>query len=155
MIDLTWLRDRYERDRAPVVHIAAEAGVDVSTIHRTLRAAGIAKRGKATARAIRTLDREWLAARRSEGVAWHAIAREAGMDRSSVLWQAAGYGLYDLRDGDQVVYRRAVNAAEKYRRGWSLADVAAAMGTDRRTVTRWLKALGVQIRKPGHPRGKK
>lgn len=152
MIDQAWLRTRYEHDRAPVAAIAAEAGVDPSTIHRALRGAGIAPRGKAGARAVRTLDREWLVARRGEGATWAAIARDVGMDHSSVLWQAAGYGLYDLGDGDQEGYRRAVLAAEKYRRGQSLEQVAAAMGVDRRTVTRWLRALGVEIRRPGHPR---
>lgn len=154
MIDETWLRARYEQDRAPIAAIAAEAGVDPSTIHRALRAAGVAKRGKTGARAVHTLDREWVVTRRGEGASWGAIAREAGIDRSSVLWQAAGYGLYDLGGGDEALYRRAVCAAEKYRSGQSLVQVAAAIGVDRRTVTRWLRALGVEIRSQGHPRSR-
>lgn len=147
-VDPAWLRQRYLVDRAPVADIADEAGVDLSTIHNTRRAANIPRRGKAEARTVVALDRNWLAARRSEGMSWHAIAREAGIDRSSVVWQAAGYGLYDLTE-DPVRYRRAVSAAAKYRRGWSLARIATAVGADRRQVTLWLRALGVEIRPAG------
>lgn len=151
-IDPEWLLRRYVDDQATVETIAAEAGgVALSTVHRALRAAGIPPRGKPGARMVRTLDRDWLVARRSEGMAWDAIAKDVGIDRSSVLWQAAGFGLYDLPDHDKEIHRRATRAAAKYRRGQSLATVAAAMGVDRRTVTRWLRALGVEIRPPGHP----
>lgn len=148
-IDPTWLRRRYLDDLADVASIAAEACVNASTIHRALRAAQIPPRGKVGARAVASLDRDWLVQRRGEGASWDAIAREVNVDHTSVLWQAAGYGLYDLESEDPVRYRKAVRAAAKYRRGQSLAQVATAVGVDRRQVTLWLRALGVEIRTPG------
>src|SRR5690606_22115542 len=44
-VDVDWLRRRYLEDQAPVSAIAAEAGVDRSTIHRWLHAADIPPRG--------------------------------------------------------------------------------------------------------------
>jgi transposase-like protein len=145
--DAAWLRGRYLTDQAPVSAIAAEAGVNPATVYAALRRHDIPLRGKPGARAVRHLDRDWLSARIAEGATPGAIARDTGMDRSSVLWQLAQYGLLDLTGDGR--YASAVNAAERYRKGQSLAAISAALGVDRRQVSLWLLALGVQIRPPG------
>jgi transposase-like protein len=140
------LRRRYLVERARVADIAREAGVNIATVYNARRAAGIPARGKADGHLAALLDPEWLRDRRGEGLSWYAIAAQAGMDRTSVLWQAAGCGLYEL---DAVRYQRAVRAAKMYRRGHTLADIAAAVGVDRRQVTLDLRALNVEIRRRG------
>lgn len=148
-IDSVWLRSRYLDDQAPISVIAAEAGVTVSSIHRAINAAGIPRRGKPGSAARVVLDRDWLATRHAEGLSWGAIATIAGVDRSMVVWQAARYGLADVSDSQR---ERATYAAERYRRGHSLREVAAALGVGRKQVTVWLRGLGVEIRRPCHPR---
>ena len=145
-LDPEWLRRRYVDDGAPVADIAAGAGVDLSTVHRALRAAGIPPRGQG-ARSGAVLDRDWLAGRVAAGATPHAIGVEAGVSRSSVMWALAGYGLLDLGDGRAL----AVRAAELYRSGWSLRRVGEVVGRDRRLVTLYLRALGEPVRRTGRP----
>jgi hypothetical protein len=149
--DPQWLRQRYLTERAEVADIAAELGLKtVSAVYRRLSAAGIDRRGKADARAVQQVDADWLATRRGGGMSWPAIAREAGMDHSSLIWQAAGLGLYVLPDDE--TRRRAALAAERYRAGETLRSLAARFGTDRRQVTLWLRVMGVPVRGPGRRR---
>lgn len=192
MIDPVWLRRRYLDDRAPVSVIAAEAGVDLSTVHRTRRAAGIPARGRAGERRVpvdvrrvkagrarglswraaaaeqdvdartarravrapakpaRELDGDWITQCRASAMTWQAMADEAGVERSAVLWQAAVLGLLEAPEVRTQV-RRMRQAARLYRRGESLRAVADTVGVDRRQVTLWLRALGVEIRRPGRP----
>lgn len=149
MINERWLRKRYLKDKAPVVAIAEAAGVHPSTVYRALDRYEIPRRGKPGTRTPR-LNPKRVAEQRSDGLTWHRIGALAGADRSSVVWHAAQHGLYDLAD-DPRRYRRAVRAAEKYRRGQSIASIAATVGVNKRHVTIWLRALGVQIRRPGRP----
>lgn len=147
MISERWLRKRYLKDKAPVAAIDQAARVHPATIYRALDRYDIPRRGEPGAR-THHLDPEWVAEQRSNGLTWHRIGALARADRSSVVWHAAQHGLYDLAD-DSRRYRRAVRAAEKYRRGHSIASIATTFGINKRHVTIWLRALGVPIRRPG------
>ncbi len=143
-IDPKWLRQRYIVDAAPVEDIAAEAGVNVATVYRARRRAGIPARGRPGFAEPVELDRVWLGNRVAEGMNPHAIAAQAGVDRSAVVWQLARHQLLNLIDEP-----RAVHAAQMYQQGATLGEVAAATGVGRKRVTVWLMAQGVPIHGPG------
>jgi transposase-like protein len=144
LIDPTWLRRRYLEDRAPVATIAAEAGVAEPTVYKAIAAAGIPHRGKAGSRPHVILTHAWLAAQVQAGRVPQAIADQIGVKRDAVVWQLAKHQLLDVSSEP-----RAARAAELYGGGDSLAQVSAKVGVGRKTVTIWLMALGVKIRRRG------
>ena len=148
MIDTDWLRQRYSIDRATIADIADEAGVDIATIHRNLRAAGVPPRGKADARALVEITRAELEQLLGEGLTPHAIGARLGVDHSAVRYQMARHGLLQLTAGQIVEARKAVRL---YNRGRSTAAIAAELGRSRRTVGLLLRASGIDLRPPGRP----
>lgn len=145
-----WLHRRYTLDRATVADMAAEAGVDPSTIHRWLRAAGEPLRGAAGRRNLTGVSRTQLRRVLREAPTLRAAAGRLGVDEHTLRERARADGLLGGRAIPDVVDVDALAAT--YAAGVSLAALAGASGVSVRTVRRWLVEAGVAMRPAGRPR---
>jgi DNA-binding MurR/RpiR family transcriptional regulator len=138
------LADRYLAGET-IVSLAADLGVNPSTIHRRLTAEGVKLRGRP--------DRERVARKltpkaRERITAQHAAGR-------SVRQITADLGLADVHAIELALGKPAPPAAQRaaklYDGGLTLDQVAAEIGVSKRTVTRWLDRLGHARRPAGRP----
>jgi transposase-like protein len=141
LADRAWLHRRYVEEAVPVSEIAAEAGVDPSTVHLWLQRHEIPRRHAHElddARLRRLLARHPM----------KEVARRLGVDTATIYDR-----LYRAQERHvELLASPAQLRAWYVRYGWPLARVAAKLGVSRRTATRQLLAAGVEIRGPGRPR---
>lgn len=144
------LADRYLAGDS-IAELAASYGVDPSTIHRRLRAAGVEPHGHATMRRSRQVltDRQ-LRSHFRAGRPIRVIADEHGVDWHTVAARATALGL--IAPSDDITDRGRA-AAALYDTGMSLPQVADRLGVNPRTVRRWLVAIGHPLRPRGRPAG--
>lgn len=140
-----WLRRRYLTERAPVAAIAAEAGVNPSTVHRWLTACEIPRRGQHDRRRwddVLTDQRLRAAAKR--GWTHVDVAYETGAPIRVVQDRWRRLGLDPDAIGNLDMRRR-------YEAGETLASLAAASGCSQRTVARRIRDAGGRLRPAGRP----
>src|SRR6478672_9784324 len=94
------------------------------------------------------MDREWLASQLEAGRSLESIAREAGLNPSTVAYWANKHGLisahvprHRARGGIQ---RGVLEAAVE--RGLSIRQIAAELGVSAGTVRHWLGRYGMRTR---------
>lgn len=140
----------------PVAELAADVGVDQSTIWRRLHAAGVPLRGRTDHGAGEILTRRWLEVRVRQGLSVADMAEEAGVHESTVReWLArrglapAGADPVDVEERG----RRSARVAAAFAAGATRPEIAEAEGCSVRTVGRMLAAAGVRGR-PGRRPGR-
>lgn len=150
-MDPAWLRRRYLTDRARVADIAAEAGVDQSSVHRALRRHGISQRGPAGRQQwADVLTREYLTRQVVAGVPVRQIAEQVGCDPSTVRRWMQRHGL---------VVPELTGAQARRLRRWYVRDrlpiveIARREQVSTQTARACLLAAGVTLRRPGRPKG--
>lgn len=140
--DRRWLRSQYQTHRRPVGEIAAECGVDPSTVWRALRRHGIELRGPAGRRHV-TDDQ--IHGALAEAPSIRDAARCLGLHPDSLYDRARRAGLlptWPVGPDD---------IADRYQAGASVAALADAEGVSPRTVRRWLRSRGATMRPAGRP----
>jgi hypothetical protein len=148
--DSVWLRRRYARDRAPVSDIAAEAGVDVSNVHRALRRHGIPLRGPAGRRQWGgVLTRPFLEKRLGASTPIRSIAEEVGCQPVDVRRWMQRHGLADVD--------LTASEARQLRRWYegerlSITEIARRLQVSKQTARARLVAAEVTLRSPGRPK---
>lgn len=147
LADRAWLERRYSTDRAKVADIAAEAGVDPSTVHRALQRHGIAPRGATGRRSLadvsdRAVRRE-LRHHHTLGEAASALS----VDPVTLAERLARMGMRPWYGGVE----GADEMAAEYAAGASLVAIAKSRGLSTRTVRRRLAAVGADMRPRGRP----
>ena len=127
--------------------MAAATTARMSRVRRTERlhfAAGLrlpsACRSSGTRTSVRTVDREWLERRLSNGLSVDAIAADAGCSASSVGYWINHFGLWPPQRAQSG--RGGLEADELgslVQQGLSVRQIAAACGVSATTVRRWLR----------------
>lgn len=148
--DVARMVERYGQGLS-LSQVAAELGVTKTTVWKHLRAAGVATR-RPVAVGVSTLDQEILQLRR-QGLIWREIGATIGMSTPGVhgRWRrlrAAGHE--DPMPPRPFGLERVV---ELYNQGLTTSQVGRELGCTGSTVSKQLRAAGVQGRKPGrrHP----
>ena len=127
--------------------MAAATTARMSRVRRTERlhfAAGLrlpsACRSSGTRTSVRTVDREWLERRLSNGLSVDAIAADAGCSASSVGYWINHFGLWPPQRAQSG--RGGLEADELrslVQQGLSVRQMAAACGVSATTIRRWLR----------------
>lgn len=138
-----------------MAQVAAELGVNQTTVSRRLRAAGIEIRARGAAR-LNVSDMEILRLR-GEGLLWREVGARVGMSTPGVhaRWrrlQAEGHSdplPAAAGGGSTRPHPDMERAVELYVGGMTAPQVGMQLGVTGSTVSRWVKAAGVMARKPG------
>ena len=145
--DKAWLERRYRYDAATVATIAAEAGVNVSTVHRALARHGITLRGPLGRRTLVDVSNRTVRATVRKAETLTDAARALGVDLETLRARLARMGDRPWPGGKE----GAEEMSADYAAGLSLVAIAEAQGVSTRTVRRRLAAAGVDMRSRGRP----
>lgn len=135
--DPDWLRAQYSSGR-PLAAIAADAGISLSTLHKTLHRHGIPPRHPR-----RRLEERAAREALSTQPTVVAAARILDVNVQSLHEWARDHGLRPYPSAGPG------DLCQRYQAGETTTSLAAQEGVSPRTVNRWLRAQGVQLRSPG------
>lgn len=145
-----WLHRRYTLNRARVVDIAAEAGVDPATIYTWLRKAGEPLRGPPGRRSLTGITTGQISRALREAPTFRAAAQRLGVDDHTLRERARADGLVG---GDGIPTDVEISdLSGRYQAGATLAALADEVGVSVRTIRRWLIEAGVAMRPAGRRR---
>lgn len=151
-LDVDWLRRRYVQEQAPIAAIAAERGVDVSTVHRALRQALIPPRGAAgRIQWGKVLTHEFLQRKLAASTPIRSIAEEIGCDPVVVRrWLLR----HRLTEPVLTVEQRKTLRRMYHSEDLSVAEIARRLQIGTVTARAQLVAAGLVIRPRGRPSGR-